>query len=146
MENGVLVEADREIDKHSYLIEFDVLDDSVKQLVIKTVWQAFKNILLDRIPKGLPIVLPYIGTLKITDKNKYANTFKLEIATTLGYNEWNEIPRDKLDDATVTLKKLLYNKITAVRAEGKKKRKSNRIKKIEPIKLNLKRFKKRLDK
>ena len=112
MVSGTLGKAETDLDRHKHLMELVKLDDASQTLVFKLLWQSFKNVIRDRVLNREPVLLPFIGKLHISNKNKYALILKLQIAKDLGYSSWNEIPIDKLDDATELLKSKLYKPLS----------------------------------
>ena len=101
------------------------LDSDLQVKSFKILWLAFKNIMTERISNQLDINLPYIGYLKIKYKNKFAIIHKANIAKELGYVNWIDIPRDKLEIALLKVKELTVNDIIEAKKQGVRKRVSH---------------------
>ena len=153
MVDNVLSMVNNDVTEKEYLEDISNLDEVLQLEVFRILWLAFKNTMFTRIPKGLPITLPYLGTLKIRHKNKFALKRKQEIALKLGYNDWLDIPRDKLDLALKEVKELTIADIKQDKLiNGSRKRKNNQLdvanpsrpkykSNMIPIKLNIRRKK-----
>jgi len=134
--DGVLGKANTDIDTMSYLSDIVDMDENLQIEVFKLLWLAFKNVIADRVSKGLPISLPYLGTIKIKGYNKIALVKKQEISNELGYNDWKNIPKDKLEKASKEVNKRLNDEIKAKKLiNGVTKKANHQVTKVMKLKL-----------
>lgn len=111
MVNGVLSEAENNVEDKPELKELLILDNDVQDIYFKLIWKAFKNVIQNRVLNNLDLQIPYIGRIIIKWKSKIANEIKVDIAKEFGYINFNDIPKDKIDNAHKILKKRLSDKI-----------------------------------
>lgn len=131
MVNGVLSEAENNVEDKPELKELLILDNDVQDIYFKLIWKAFKNVIQNRVLNNLDLQIPYIGRILIKWKSKIANEIKVDIAKEFGYISFNDIPKDKIDNAHKILKKRLSDKID-------KKRKNLNIGTTKVFKIKLK--------
>jgi hypothetical protein len=134
--NSTLDKANYDIDTMPYLQEVVDMDSNTQIEAFKLVWLAFKNVIRNKVEFGKSIPLPFIGSIKIKPFNKIAIAKNAEVAKELGYNNWINIPKDKLDYAQKRVHELFTEQIK----ENKKilpvnKRKNNQITKVLRLKL-----------
>lgn len=101
-----------------YLQEFVNLDNKLQHKVLNIIWLVLKQILITKIEKGLPVVFPYIGTLKIKPVRQLALDIKQHVAEKYGYSEYKLLPKDVYEDAEKEVKQILYDKINKLREKG----------------------------
>lgn len=102
----------------SYLQEFVNLDSHLQHKVLNTLWIVFKNVIREKVEAGRPLVLPYIGTLRIKPIRQLALEIKQMVAEKYGYSDYGLLPRDLYEDAEKEVKQILYNKINDLRAKN----------------------------
>jgi len=124
-----------DVNTKEYVSEFVDLTDSEQLEFIGILFLALKNILKRCILAGKEINLPYIGILKVKDNNKFAIRRKIEVANKLGYITWNNIPKDKLNDALKEVRGLVKDDIIASKNGLPKKRVSHQIKSKQSTKV-----------
>ncbi len=120
-----LDQANNDITNMPSLKDIVDLDSDLQVKSFKILWLAFKNIMTERISNKLDINLPYIGYLKIKYKNRFAIKHKADIAKELGYVNWIDIPKDKLEIALLKVKELTTKDIIEAKEQGVRKRVSH---------------------
>jgi len=138
--NKTLDQATTDIDKLPYLANILDIDSDLQLEGFKILWLALKNVMAKRIAMKLDINLPYIGYLKIRHKNKFAIVNKEKVAKDLGYIDWINIPKDKLNEALAKVKILTTDQIVAEKANGVRKRAKHNSVKPKVFKIKLKRL------
>ena len=112
--NKVIDKSNMDLPDMHYLSEFTELESKYKYLVFRIIWKALYNVMEIKINNTLDLSFPYLGTIKIKQGKKFEIQRKLEIAKELGYNNWIDIPLDKLDEASIKLKDIVTKDIISI--------------------------------
>lgn len=120
-----LSRVNQDVTSNKALEEFADLDNGEQIEIINIIFLALKNIVRNCIIAKTDINIPYIGILKIKEHNKFAIRHKLNVANELGYNNYNEIPKDKIDLANIKVRELVRSDIKQSKTTTKKKRVSH---------------------
>jgi len=120
--NKVLGRANQEVDKLDYLEQLLDLDDDLQENAFTILWQAFKKVLKKRIELNKIIDLPYTGKLKIKSGNKFGIINKSIVAKELGYDNWNSLPKNKLEEALIKVRLMTIKDLNRNRAIKKRKK------------------------
>lgn len=108
----------------------ELVDMEVSQQldVFKLINKAFKNVFFYQVNNKVPVTLPYIGKLRIKDINRIALKYKNELAKEIGYNNYDDVPKDKLTN----LNKIIKDKTINEYVEFKLQKSANlKIKKVK---------------
>jgi hypothetical protein len=132
----VIKTLDVDIQNTEYFTEFDVLDIDNKLLAIKYINKAFDESAKDQMFLKEDILIPFVGKLKIKAVRQFALNHMDEVAKELGYINFYDIPRDKLDYANKKVKELTLQDKSIYKSEEavlREERKQNRITKSKQI-------------
>jgi hypothetical protein len=104
VQDSVIDLALNQVVENESLAEFVDMDVSQQLDVFKLLNEAFKDIFNYQVNNMIPVTLPYIGKLKIKEINKIALKHKHNLSVELGYNNYNDVPKDKLNEINKIVK------------------------------------------
>lgn len=78
---------------------FGKLSTEERVEVLELILLAFKNVIPNTFAKGDVLSLPFLAKFRIKETTKVAIEIKQEIANEMGYNSYDSIPKDKIEEA-----------------------------------------------
>lgn len=125
MVGRVLSHANQNVSKDKKLEKLVDLEPKLQLLSFKLIWLAFKNVIAEQVKYERDIVLPYIGSLRLKGETKILLKYRQQILKELGYNDWGEIPIDKLKECKDKAYLLAKDEIIEYKKLNKGKRRAN---------------------